>query len=474
MVEPEPQLFHTILFLSDVLSGQAPPSSMRLVLELAGVALLLFSSALISGAEVAFFSLTPADIKQLEESPTSTTKTILRLRQSPKTLLATILISNNFINIAIVLLSFLALNQLLPEERLQVWVKELANNDNLSLAVLNRWTAVISFSISVVGVTFLLVLFGEVVPKVYAKINNIRLAKTMAKPLDVLLQIFKPISWVLVSSTSRLEERLKRNGSMVNSASREEIGEAIDLTVSHEQDAAQEVDILKSIVHFGDVTVTQIMCSRVDMVAIDKDITFSEVVQVVKKYSYSRIPVYDGDIDEIIGVFYAKDLLGHLNEPADFDWTRLMRKPVLFVPESKKIDDLLKQFQQERLHMAIVVDEYGGSSGLVTLEDIMEEIIGEIKDEFDQGPEVDYKRVNDFTYEFEGKTLLNDFCRVIGIGLETFEDDRGESDSIAGLFLEIHGQLPQVDTEIKLKDISFKVLNVNTRRIEKILVTLPQ
>jgi len=334
---------------------------------------------------------------------------------------------------------------------------------------------VIGFLITVVGVTFLLVLFGEVAPKIYAKLNNIFLARLMSRPLFFLMRVFRPFSRLLVSFSQGIERRLEaRHPGGGVQASRADFDEAIELTVSHEQDAAQEVDILKSIVKFGDVSVKQIMRSRVDVVAVDFRIGFHELLQIVRESGYSRIPVYDDDFDNVTGILYVKDLIGHLNDEEGFEWQELIRTNVLYVPEAKKISDLLKDFQREHLHMAIVVDEYGGSAGIVTLEDIMEEVIGEIKDEFDDESELIFRRIDEYNYVFEGKTLLNDACRVMGLDTSTFDEVKGDSDSLAGLILELYGSIPPKDTEIKYNHFTFRVVSVSKRRIEQVKITLPK
>ncbi len=467
--EPGPLLFAfdpALLLLSTGASG--------LWLGAMGILVLLVSSALISGSEVAFFSLNYRDYDRLGQEGTGSSKTILWLKEKPRKLLATILISNNFINIAIVILSDFVLKAALPESVFNQWASALLGwFIEPGAEQVAYWGKGISFFITVVGVTFLLVLFGEVAPKVYARINNLKLARLMARPLSFLMQVFHPFSSVLVNSTKLFEARLERSA-VGGNTSRADIDEAIELTVSQEKGAGQDIDILKSIVKFGDVTVKQIMRSRVDVVAVDFRIGLSELLEVIQESGYSRIPVYENDFDNVTGILYVKDLLGHLQDPDDFEWQELIRPDVHYVPEAKKINDLLKEFQRERLHMAVVVDEYGGSSGIVTLEDIMEEVIGEIKDEFDDEVEVVYKKIDDFNYLFDGKTLLNDVCRIVGIDTNTFDDVKGEADSLAGLILEIRGQMPKPDAEIVQGAYKFKVVAVNKRRIEQIVVTLPK
>ncbi|MEO0339667.1 MAG: gliding motility-associated protein GldE [Bacteroidota bacterium] len=436
-----------------------------------GIFVLLLCSALVSGAEIAFFSLSGSDLEGIEQDPSPADRRILYLKEHPRYLLATILVSNNFINIAIILLSALVLDPLLSEELFGYWGASV--NSVLSFVTAEQWADFFKFLIVTVGISFLLVLFGEVTPKVYAKMNNLRLARFMARPLSFLMRILRPINAFLVKMTNLVESRLAKSNPSTNQPSREEIDEAIELTVSKSADADQEIDILKSIVKFGEVSVKQIMRPRVDVVAVDFRIDYAELLEIVIESGYSRIPVYDEEFDNVTGILYAKDLLGHLDEDKAFEWQTLIRTEMVYAPEAKKIDDLLKEFQQERLHMAIVVDEYGGTSGIVTLEDIMEEIIGEIKDEFDDEKEVDFQKVDDYQYIFEGKTLLNDVCRVIGIDTDTFDDMKGEADSLAGMVLEIYGGFLPKDGEVSCQGYTFRAIAVNKRRIERILITLP-
>lgn len=419
--------------------------------------------------------MTPNDFDRLEQENGKNSRRILALKDKPRRLLATILISNNFINIAIVILSEYVLMKAIPPDTFHRWAAFITSLwGEPSPERLDYWSWLIGFLITVVGATFLLVLFGEVAPKVYAKINNLKLARLMAGPITFLLKAMGPLSNALVHTTRIIERKLAHTAPGGSPPSREDIDEAIELTVSQEKDAAQDVDILKSIVKFGEVTVKQIMSSRVDVVAVDFRIDYPELLKVVQESGYSRIPVYENDFDHVTGILYVKDLLGHLNEGKDFEWQQLIRTDVYYVPEAKKINDLLKEFQQQHLHLAVVVDEYGGSSGVVTLEDIMEEVIGEIKDEFDDELEVVFKKIDDFNYLFEGKTLLNDVCRIVGIDTNSFDEAKGEADSMAGLILELTGLLPKADAEISYNQFRFKIVSVNKRRIEQILFTLPK
>ncbi len=441
------------------------------------IILLLIGSALISGSEVAFFSLSSNELIELRRERSAASKLILKLRSIPRILLATILISNNFINIAIVILSDYILRGYLPIDICEQWAKNIYFFFEIETSETSFLANLLHTSITVVGVTFLLVLFGEVAPKVYAKINNIQLAKMMARPLLLLSKVFRPISNVLVGWTNVLEKNINGRTSNNNVSMKEDIDDAIELTVLNNRGAPEEVDILKSIIKFGDVSVKQIMRSRVDVVAIDFRLEFKELVQIIRESGFSRIPVYDNDFDNITGILYAKDLLGSLDKDEKFEWQILIRTDVFYVPETKKISDLLKDFQSRKQHMGIVVDEYGGCSGIVTLEDIMEEVIGDIKDEFDLEEEVEFVQESDYTYVFEGKTLLNDVCRIIGEDIDVFDEVKGDADSLAGLVLESIGHIPDSKSEptsLELLGFKFEVLSVSERRIEKVRITLPQ
>jgi len=477
-LEPEPDL---LLLLSELLGFLLAFPSLELGTAIFLVVILLLCSALVSSSEVAFFSLTPNDLARLEIDETTASKRILQLKAKPRKLLATILISNNFINIAIVILSDYAIRNAIPEETFTNWANGVINFLNLGslsngwfsfLSSVSGWAKFFNLSITIVAVTFLLVLFGEVAPKIYAKLNNIRLAKMMSSPLSVLGRFFSPLSSLLVTGTNAVERRLA--ASTNDKASRKEIDEAIELTVSPDIHSKEDIGILKGIVKFGDVIVKQIQRSRVDVIALDFKTNYAELLKVVKESGFSRIPIFDEDFDHVTGILYVKDLLGHLDEDENFEWQKLIRTDVLYVPESKKISDLLKEIQQKRMHMAVVVDEFGGSAGIVTLEDIMEEVIGEIKDESDDKEEVEYVKIDNWNYLFEGKTLLNDVCRIIDVDTSTFDELKGDADTVAGLMLELLGIIPKVETELEHKSYKFKIIAVNKRRIEQIQITLPQ
>ncbi len=421
---------------------------------------LLVCSGLISGSEVAFFSMDQNDLEGIKKDNKTGNK-IIQLLDQPKRLLATILIANNFINVAIIMLSTYLLNIIFSDE-LASWVSS-ALGEELGKAI--------SFFFEVVLITFLLVLFGEVAPKVYAKKNNLKLAGIMARPLNFLSKVTRWPSSLLMKGYDALENKFKTKDG--NKVTLEEIDHAIELTVKDTANANQEIELLKSIVKFGNVPVKQIMCARVDITAIDIEDKFTDVLKMIRESGYSRIPVYTEDLDTINGFLYAKDLLEHLDKKNDFNWQKIIRTSPFFIPESKKIDDLLKEFQAKRVHIAIVVDEFGGTAGLVTLEDVIEEIIGEIKDEFDDHIEVEYKKINDYNFLFEGKTMINDVCKLTGLDTSIFEEVRGDADSLGGLILEMVGRLPKYDEVINFENYSFKIVSVDKKRIRQVKVTLP-
>lgn len=450
----------------------------QVALEVVAVVVLLMLSGLISGSEVAYFSLTADDYEELEQRATPASKTVLRLRELPRRLLATILIANNSINIALVLVSDLLLQQLLPEALFRRWAAAIREASTAVRFLSEKALAGgIRFTITVVGVTFLLVLFGEVAPKVYARYNKLRLTELMARPLDFLLVAFRPLSFLLVNGARVIERRLERHTADNAIASQEEIDEAIELTVNTgsegEDGGRQDGDLLKRIVQFGNVTVRQVMRSRGDVVAVEQKTDYASLLELVRDQSYSRIPVFEEDFDRVRGILYVKDLLGHRHEGPDFDWFQLVRPDVMYVPENKKISDLLEEFRLAKLHLAVVVDEYGGTEGIVTLEDILEEVIGNIQDEFDEGDDIHFEQIDEFNFVFDGKTLLNDVCRVVDIPTNTFDEVKGEAESFAGLILEMLGRFPEPEQEIAYPPYRFRIEALTPRRVEKILITLP-
>lgn len=431
----------TSLFLQIATGGFSPSNATILIIA---ILLLLLMSAIIAGAETAYFSLSVKDINYLKTKDKPNARIASQLLEQPKLLLATILVANNFINIAIVISTNVLIGALLP-------------------AHIN---VILSFLIQVVCVTFLLVLFGEVLPKVYATQNNLRMALFSAPFVRILLGIFRPISRTLVNSTSFIETKLGLK--TTKNISNEDFEHAIELTVGHSA-TREEVNIFKGILKFGNITAKQVMRTRMDVSAIDYDMSFSEVRAYCLEVGYSRLPVYKESLDKIAGIIHTKDFLPHIDKDV-FDWHSLVRT-ALFVHEGKLIEDLLKEFQQKRMHIAVVVDEFGGTSGIITLEDIMEEIIGDIKDEFDED-DLHYKKIDDSNFIFEGKTLINDVCRVVGVPSDTFDKVRGESDSLGGLILEIFGKFAAVNEVVKYDQYEFTVLAVDKMRIQRVKLTI--
>ncbi|HRD06257.1 MAG: gliding motility-associated protein GldE [Saprospiraceae bacterium] len=436
--------------------------------------LLICCSGLISASEVAFFSLTPSRLRAIEEEEGVLGQRIVQLRNHPKRLLATILIGNNFVNIAIVIVSKIILDNILNEQILTTigwWLHEYIF---LGLFTPEQLATGIDFFITVILVTFILLLFGEVGPKIYANVNNLKVAKIMATPLSFLGFLFTPVSSILVRWGQTIERRIATNRNYQTGSSREDLDAAIELTVSQNEEEPHEAELLKGIVKFGDMSARQVMRPRVDVVAVEKDIDFTSLLNIIRESGYSRLPVYEEDVDKILGILYVKDLIGLTNEGADFAWNDLIRTNMLYIPETKKIDDLLRDFQIKRLHMAIVVDEFGGTLGIVTLEDIMEEVIGEIKDEFDDDEDIEYIKLSEGNYIFDGKALLNDVCRVIGEKTSYFDDIKGNADSVGGLIIELMGHIPKPEKEIQIKELQLKVISSNSRRIEKVNIKVMQ
>ena len=418
-------------------------NSIDLNLLLASIAMLslLFCSAMISGSEVAYFSLDASKWKE-EEDKTSVTQ-IKKMLVNPNHLLATILISNNFINVAIIILSTYMTNHLLDYSHYPI----------------------MNFIVQVVVVTFALLLLGEVIPKVYANQNSLTFAKWMSGPLSLLSTIFKPLCKLLVSSTSIIERRFNAKGYQI---SVDELSSALDLAGENDT-KEEEKRILRSIVEFGNIQVKEIMKSRVDVSALEQNISFEEVKNLVVSSGYSRIPVYRENFDTVIGILYIKDLLPFLTNK-DFDWINLIRTP-FFVPEAKMIDDLMREFQEKKIHLAIVVDEYGGTSGIVTLEDIIEEIVGDINDEFDDDG-IQFSKLDSSNYIFEGKTSLNDVLKTIDCVIDFFDPIKGESDTLAGLILEMKGNIPENGEILKYEQYSFTVESVDKTRVKRVKVTI--
>jgi gliding motility-associated protein GldE len=435
--------------------------------------ILIILSAAVSGSEVAFFSFSPQEEQEVENDDSSAAIRLKELKSQPEKLLATILITNNLVNIAIVVVSDYLLRQWIGEGSYNLMAKNIIGLIGDGWFSQSFIATTISFLITIVLVTFILVLFGEVAPKIYANLNNISFAKSMSFPLKGFTKFFTPLSSILVRWSRKIESRVdaEKWGNNTNS-NKEDIDKAIELASLQIDESPEQVDILKGILKFGDVAAKQIMKPRGDVIAVNIETGFKELMDLIKEHGYSRMPVYEEDFDALKGILYVKDLLGYTAENDDFKWQKLIREKVLYVPESKKIDDLLREFQSKRKHMGIVVDEYGGASGIITLEDIMEEVIGDIKDEFDDEEEVEYIKLSDTHYIFEGKTLINDFCRIVSYEQEYFDEVKGDADSLAGLLLELTGFIPRRDKEITFEEFKFKIVSVSKKRIEKINVII--
>lgn len=405
------------------------------------VVILLFISGYASGSEIAFFSLSPSDLNQLDDEKNENDKKILLLREDSERTLATILITNNFVNVTIIMLC----NYIFTH------IVDFGNA---------TWLEFICISVLL---TFLLLLFGEIMPKVYGRQNSLRFCRQTASGILFLRKLFWPIENILLRSGILAEKVIQQEKHIL---SVDELEQALELT--DKTDIEEEKSMLQGIIRFSDETAKEVMTSRQDVIDLEIHSSFDTVLKCVVENNYSRIPVYQDNSDNVRGVLYIKDLLPHISKPANFRWQSLIRPPY-FVPETKKIDDLLREFQDNKVHIAIVVDEFGGTSGIVTLEDILEEIVGEINDEYDEDVN-NYIKINKNTYIFEGKTVLSNLCKVLQIDDETFDEVAGESDTIAGLLLEIKGDFPKLHEIIRYNNFIFEVLKIEDRRLAKIKV----
>ena len=439
-LDPDPHLLSVLL---DGFYKGFPPEA---VLTTVVLLLMLAASGLISGSETAFFSFQPADLNRLKKKHGRRGQKVLALRGKPKELLATILISNNFINVGIVVIS----------TYLTTLLFHLKSHPELT------------FLIQIVVVTSFLLVFGEILPKIYANKRPVSFALLMVDVIAGLLWIFKPLSMILVKSTAFIDKKMVAKNISVSMS---ELSEAIDITVD-DSTPEEEKKILKGIATFGEKEASEVMRSRVDVTAVDKEASFKEIIRVVTESGYSRIPVYHENLDQVEGLLYIKDLLPFIDREEKKDWASLIR-PAFYVPENKKINDLLQEFREKKIHMAIVVDEYGGTSGIITLEDILEEIVGEISDEFDVKEETfHYKKLTPNTFLFDAKTLLNDLCKILEIEDDTFDEDRGESDSLGGLILELEGKIPAIGEKINYGRFTFEIVDADKRKIKKVKITV--
>lgn len=427
-------LYLSIIFL---------PFSLKATVALVFIILLLCMSAFVSASEVAFFSLSPQDYEELDNDDKPRSNNVKFLLQKPEYLLATILITNNFVNVAIIILSSLFIS----------YTIDFTNNPLLG------------FIFQTIIITFMLLLLGEIMPKIYAQQHSLIMARRSGGTLKFLQKIFMPFNRILVSSTSIVNKQLQRKRH--NNISMDEISQALEIT---SDTIPENTDILKGITTFGNLNAASVMTSRMDMITLDINSDFKSVINNIITHEYSRIPILQNTYDNIRGILYAKDLIPHINKPNNFKWQTLIRQPY-FVPETKKIDDLLQEFQKNKIHIAIVVDEFGGTSGMVTMEDILEEVVGEISDEYDMD-ELLYKKIDDNKYLFEGKILLTDFFKIDNINADDFQNTLEEVDTLAGLILEIKQDFPSQNEIIKFKKYIFKITAIDERRILQIELSI--
>ena len=432
--DPEPGLALILQF--------AEVSTPSILIHSVAFVLLILSSALISGAEVAFFSLAEHQLTDFEQDKRASGNAVIKLLSRRRYLLATILIMNNLVNVAIVTLSTFF-----------TW----------SLVGTGHTESKLVLTLSLI-VTLVILLFGEVIPKQFANQHNVKFARATAVALLFFERLFRPISFILILATTVIERNVKKTRQEITV---DELNQALKITTG-EDTSEEEKDLLKGIVNFGTLTVKQVMKSRMDITAADVELNFHELMDKINKCGFSRIPVYNETIDKIEGILYIKDLIAHIEKDENFSWQTLLR-PGFFVPENKKVDSLLKDFQENRVHMAIIVDEYGGTCGLITMEDIIEEIVGEINDEFDDDA-IAYNKLDNSTYVFEGKTSLNDFCKILDIEPGIFDKVKGESESLGGLLLELNAKLPRAGEKIAFEHFLFTIVAVDTRRIKRVRV----
>lgn len=447
MDDPFPDLSQSLL---TILFNMAAGITTLQIITIASILIfLLLISAAFSASEIAYFSLTQTQIDNIRRNETERSRLVLLLLEKPKRLLATILIVNIFINVSIVVLFSVALTTMFGFSSTSIW----------------------GVILLITVISALILTFGEIMPKIYASNHNNRVACMMARPLLFTQQFLYPLSSLLVNLTNVVDRKIAYKG---HSLTMDELSEALDLTSQQGESPTEERKILQGIVKFGDIAVREIMRPRIDVTAVDDTSDFTELLSTINESGYSRIPIFNDNLDNVTGILYIKDLIPHIHQPAEFPWQPLQR-PAFFVPENKRINDLLQEFQTKKIHMAIVVDEYGGTSGIVTMEDILEEIVGEINDEFDiESDDLYFNKVDDHTYVFEGKTLLNDFCKVLDIDDRIFQEVKGESDTLAGLILEMAGQIPELDDQFSHANFTFKVEEVDKRSIKLVRVSFTE
>ena len=426
-----------------ILSSFFTGFTVNAVIGLVVLCLLLMASALISSSETSFFSLKPGDVENLESRTDSKSKMVLKLRENPKKLLATILIANNFVNVTITLLATYIVSEMFD--------------------ILNHPVA--AFIMEVIVITSLVLIIGEITPKVLAAKRPVKFSRFMARPLQVVMVLFNPLSKLLVNSTSFMDKHLEKKKAEI---SMDDLTAAVDIA-TETSTPLEEKNMLKGIASFTEKEVSNVMKPRIDIVAVEQGMEFREMLETVIKSGFSRIPVYEETLDKVSGILYVKDLLPYLDVQT-FAWQTLLR-PAFFVPENRKINDLFQDFRDKKIHIAIVVDEYGGTSGLITMEDVIEEIVGEINDEFDNvKQEQHYTKIDDSTYLFKAQTSIVDFCKVFNLDEDYFEEQQGEADTLAGLVLEIEGRIPEIGFSFNVEKFNFEITDADSRRIIQIKV----
>ena len=440
-MDPDPEPY--IQLIPTILSPFFTGFTLNAIIGLIVLCLLLVASALISSSETSFFSLQPLDIDNLESRTDSKSKLVLKLREKPKTLLATILIGNNFVNVTITLLATYIVSELF----------DMVNHP------------VAAFIMEVIVITSLVLIIGEITPKILAARKPLKFSRFMARPLQVLMVVFKPLSKLLVNSTSFMDKHLEKKKAEIST---DDLSAAVDIA-TEASTPIEEKNMLKGIASFTEKEVSSVMKPRIDIIAIEVGMPFREMLDTVIQSGFSRIPVYEESLDKVSGILYVKDLLPYLDAQT-FAWQTLLR-PAFFVPENRKINDLFQDFREKKIHIAIVVDEYGGTSGLITMEDVIEEIVGEINDEFDNvKQEEHYTKLDDETYLFKAQTSIVDFCKVFNVSENYFEPLQGEADTLAGLVLEIEGRIPEVGFNFNVEKFNFEITEADSRRIIQIKV----
>jgi gliding motility-associated protein GldE len=442
-MDPDPEPY--IQLIPTILSPFFTGFTINAIIGLIVLCLLLVASALISSSETAFFSLKPADIDDLESRTDSKSKMVLKLCEKPKSLLATILIGNNFVNVTITLLATYIVSEMF----------DMANH------------TVAAFIMEVIVITSLVLIFGEITPKILAAKRPVKYSRFMARPLQVLMVIFTPLSKLLVNSTSFMDKHLEKKKADI---SMDDLSAAVDIA-TESSTPLEEKNMLKGIATFTEKEVSSVMKPRIDIIAVEHDMPFQDMLNTVIRSGFSRIPVYEESLDNVSGILYVKDLLPYLDAQS-YEWQKLIR-PAFFVPENRKINDLFQDFREKKIHIAIVVDEYGGTSGLITMEDVIEEIVGDINDEFDNvKQEQHYTKIDDSTYLFKAQTSIVDFCKIFNLSENYFEPMQGEADTLAGLVLEIEGRIPEIGFSFNVEKFNFEITDADSRKIIQIKVKI--